>query len=371
MFSGVFSGYVSRMAKESDSNISGLPITLPGRGGKPCTPGWVPLLMPHGISPKPSPMEMSFGPAMGSSTQRRQKLSESFKPAGRFDPAMSVTEFEDGEYRQELDRAWRYDELPEMADEARYVLSRTGFVPRCSQHFIAQDSSGLWFIFADKDLEVWVDLAVEQEDVSVALGDPPAFEDLPGELRDLSGGPYSHLAWAMEVLKAATTKRRLASVAGKAAQGDGLLANAFREGDSAAAAKHIEWLLEGAASKAWEQGGFFRAVQVSDLVAEGHVRAHREGAMASARSVAKKQRSVALSRFIQEQDAEGRESNMEIARRAWRAKAAGELIFSGVSLIAHDELAREVAALRAGAATPRSGDHLQLVSVNGKRSRGT
>ena len=42
-------------------------------------------------------------------------------------------------------------------------------------------------------------------------------------------------------------------------------------------------MVTAASAQAWEQGAFFRAVQVSDIVAEDRRANHRKGALASAR----------------------------------------------------------------------------------------
>lgn len=332
-------------------NQVNLPAELPGRGGTSVVAHWQPLLIPMGAAPRPAPRDVRFGSAAGATNLREEKLGNRFKPAGQFNPAVSVTEFGDMELHQELDRPWAYDELPAMAERAGDLLSRTGFVRGCGQHFIGRDADGLWFIFADEDHEVWPDRVSEETRVAFVLGYPPEFLDLPSDLRAEAGGPYGALAWAIEASRAASKARQMAAVSRKMTSAGGVLADAFKSGDLGAASRHLEWMVTAASAQAWEQGAFFRAVQVSDIVAEDRRANHRKGALASARSVGPSNLAEVLRRFIADLESELTEplSNTDVARRAWQAKTARDPRFHGVSLPGEDALMRKVSKLRRAA----------------------
>ncbi len=334
-----------------DPNQVNLPAKLPGRGGASVVAHWQPLLIPTQPAPRPVPLDVRFGLAAGATKRRMEKLSAGFKPAGQFNPAVSVTEFGGMELHQELDRPWAYDELPAMAERAGDLLSRTGFVRGCGQHFIGRDVDGLWFIFADEDHEVWPDRASEEARVAFVLGYPPEFFDLPSDLRAEAGGPYGALAWAIEASKAAVKARQMAAISRRMTSPGGVLADAFKSGDLGAASRHLEWMVTSASAQAWEQGAFFRAVQVSDIVAEDRRDSHRKGAFASARSVGPSNLAEVLQRFIADLESELAEppSNTDVARRAWEAKTARDPRFHGVSLPGEDALMRKVSKLRRAA----------------------
>ena len=362
----------------SDLHFENFPAELPGRGGASVAARWEPLLVPSGGAPRPAAVDVHFGFAAGATKRREEKLSQSFKPAGQFNPAMSVTEFEGMELLQELDRPWAYDELPAMAERAGDLLSRTGFVRGCGQHFIARDLDGLWFIFADEDHEVWSDRAVEENGVDVVLGYPPEFNDLPWDLRTEAGGPYGGLAWALAATKAAANARQAATLSRKMISAGGVLAHAFTTSDLGAASDHLEWMVKSASAQAWEQGAFFRAVQISDIVAEDRRANHRKGALASARSVGPSNLAEVLPGFIAEVETGSvwPLSNTEIARKVWTAKTAGDPRFEGVWLPGEDALGRKISKLRKAAARADVAEpadlgaaYLRLVSDNGKRQR--
>lgn len=343
------------MADSHRFSVSELPGSLPGHEGEACRAAWVPLIIPDGSAPRPQLSNPSFEKRQGSADQSAGRLSDLFGAPGRFNPAV-VLEMVDGcEYWSELDRAWGYADLGKMAVEARHILSRTGFVPGCRHHFVGQHSAGLWFVFPDREGQVSVDKALELEGLGCVSGDPPEYEQLPYELQQASGGPYGQLAWSMMVLKAAEKRGQIESLVRKSLASDSMLVGAIEKGDLQAAARHLSWLLETTAAKAWDHGAYFRAVQIGDLRAEERSRTHRDGALTSARSQAKDARLNALLSFVRELDRASnvRLDNMQVAREAWQAKSAGDPRFSGVHFPdAHqqerpDQLAREIATLRA------------------------
>lgn len=342
------------MVESSPSLRLALPDWLPAHEGGSVAIDWSPLLILTGSMPRPPSLQT------GSSSlpQRREKLSEAFGSAGRFNPEASVAVLDGEEYWAELDRAWSYADLQTMSEKAGHILSRTGFVPGAGQHFLGQDEAGLWFVFADVEGQISPDQALDVADVGVVLGYPPVFADLPCELQRAAGGPYGKLAWAMMVLRAEACQRQQRDASWTCVGPDSSLSAAIAAGDRDTAAKHLEWLLTNAAARAWDQGAYFRAVQVSELVAEDRRKSHRDGALVSTRSLAKQERTTALLLFIRELDQTpgAQLDNMEVARRAWRAKETGDPRFASVwfpdghQQDRPDQLAREVRALRASEA---------------------
>lgn len=313
---------------------------------------WERLRLPEGASPLPSGSTGRF--------QKLPRIDRFFKPAGAASPRINLSsvrvpsEAEEGtfvevEAYEVVDRPWSRSERARMLDEARHILSRTGFVPHCEQHFLCQ-SNGDWFILADRANAVDLDW-VEREHEEVIFADPSRFDHLPEAIVDAAGGPHGALAWAMNVLRRAKLWNRTH----ERAQNEvtvGHLGRLIQEGRDTEAAAHLAWLLEEEAGRGWADGAYFEGVRMSDMIAQHH-RERSSAQQSSERSQIKQRRQRAVWEFVQREDPQGQLADLDLTRRAWRAHGDADPIFEGVKdLLDHRdaenprEQAKEIAELR-------------------------
>lgn len=313
---------------------------------------WERLRLPEGASPLPS--------GLTGRIQKLPRIDRFFKPAGAASPRINPSsvrvpsETEEGafvevEAYEVVDRPWPHSERTRMLDEARHILSRTGFVPHCEQHFLCQ-RNGDWFILADRTNAVDLDW-VEQEHEEVIFADPSRFDHLPEAIADAAGGSYGALAWAMNVLRRAKlwsrTQERVENEVTV-----GRLGRLIREGRDAEAAAHLAWLLASEFGRGWEDGAYFEGVRMSDMIAQHH-RERSSAQHSSERSRVKQLRQRAVWEFVQREDPHGQLADLELARRAWRAHADADPIFEGLDDLLDPgdaenprEQAKEIAELR-------------------------
>ena len=316
---------------------------------------WEELLVPKGEAPLPPDRTIAWAPTIA--PQRKARLNEFHKPAGRYNPRVRVSTLPDPdspeagvEAYEFIDRPWGPDELPHMLREAERILSRTGFVAHYDQHFLVQ-REGSWFVFADPGAPVDRD-AVEERYEDVIFVDPSRFEYLPESIADAAGGPYGRLAWAMGVLKRSKTPARFERSGELEISPVGRIGEALKSGREDDAAAHVAWLLNEAWRAGWCDGAYFEAVRVSDAIS----REHREDSGkqgTSHRSVQKQLREAAMSAFIVAEDPGDEIPDLELARRAQMAHSNADPIFEGVDdlLDVNDpatpkETAKEIGRLR-------------------------
>lgn len=129
-------------------------------------------------------------------------------------------------------------ELVARAATARSLITRTGFVPTCQWHFVAQ-RDGRWFVWADMAGQVEAGGIDPPADVAIMVGDPPAFRDLPTDLREALGGDHGPIAWALQVLLEVSAAGRSDAQINNELTGYGHTIRHLDEGDGGAAVKHL------------------------------------------------------------------------------------------------------------------------------------
>ena len=313
---------------------------------------WEEFLIPKGDAPRPPDRTIIWSPTVAH--QQIGQLRDFTASAGRYNPRLRLSKTAEGEDAYEfIDRPWSPDELGRMVEDAKSVLARTGFVTQYEQHFLIE-RGGAWFIFADPGAPVDRD-AVEERYDDVIFADPTRFDYLPKDISDAAGGPYGRLAWAMEVLKRSKVFDRIERRAELVTCPVGRIGEAFGKGRPEDAAAHLAWLLSEAWRTGWSDGTYFECVRVSDAVG----RQHREDSgkqSASIRSVQKRLREAAMTKFIDREDPDAALTDLELARRAQASHSNAEPIFEEVDdlLDVNDpanpkETAKEIGRLRKAA----------------------
>lgn len=261
----------------------------------------------------------------------------------------------------ERGKFWSANQLKKLTDQARHVLSRTGFVPGC-EHYYFRLHADRWHMLSDIGEMVDADAAVRLPGVYYAWGDPPAFSDLPSELQEVLGGSGGVVAWALEFVRSSPNFADVRRRAESEITGFGHLARHLRGGDERSAISHLAWLLEDQLKVGWRLGQSAGVAQERSNVAQ--VKQQKAAAAAAARpnkdtgvalSVEKRRRREALWIFVEREERRhgGKIENLSLARLAHKAFSEGDDMFEGVpDLIVSDtaedprELAKEIGELR-------------------------